>query len=94
MAVLMKLKVGTNSSQGPLLARAFLWWLDLPQTLPRTQFPRTWSEMALECNRTRGTELGYVREYYGFIFSVENQAAAQTLKNVALKAGLPLTKLS
>jgi hypothetical protein len=84
-------KVGINSNALPALELAFLWWLGLPEQRPRAAFPRNPAEMALECNRQRGSDLMFVRENYGYIFAYSNQAAALALTNIAAKAGLTVT---
>lgn len=84
-----QIKVGTNSNAGRALQLAFLWWLGLPEALPRMAFPRDLKEMVLECNRQRGSDLEYMRENYGYIFGYANEGGRICLWNIAMKAALP-----
>lgn len=68
------------------LGAAFQWWLDLHAIPGRI-------EAALELSKKEHQDIEYVKESYGYIFSVDAEECL-ALKKIAERAGVRLESLS
>ena len=87
------IKIGSNNWSN--LAKAFLWWLGLPEGVSAAGVPkRNLNEFLLECARQRGADSPTSRESSGYVIACGNDAGWLTLRSVAGKAGVSVTPMA